>query len=89
MTFAHTSVIAPIALLGVTMLLESGPAGCVAELWLLKYKGDPTNDAHWIYMGKSITAGGDTFPLASFYGAQIRVRSGGTAGSAIVTATAD
>lgn len=77
-------------LLGVTVLVESGVAAAVVELWLLKRGGDPTNDAHFFNTGKSITASGsETWPLASWDGAQIRVKSGGTAGTLTASATAD
>jgi hypothetical protein len=77
-------------LIGVTALIESGVATAVLELWLLKRGGDPTNDAHFFNTGKSLTASGaETWPLASWDGAQLRAKSGGTAGSLVVSATAD
>jgi hypothetical protein len=89
LTFCPTAGVGPLPLLGVTALLESGPAGTVLELWLLKFGGTPATDADWVYSGKSITGGGETWPLASFPGAQLRCKSGGTSGSAVVTASAD
>lgn len=78
------------SLIGVTALIEQGVAAAVLELWLLKRGGDPTNDAHFMNTGKSITASGsETWPLASWDGAQLRAKSGGTAGTLIVSATAD
>lgn len=76
-------------LLGVTALLQSGPASCVLELWLLQFNADPTADASYTNTGLNITAGSATWPLASWRGAQLRCKSGGTAGTATVTATAD
>lgn len=78
------------ALLGVTALVEQAVASAIVELWLLGLQAglDPTQDASYFYAGKS-TATGDTFPLASWPGAQLRVKSGGTAGTQIVNATAD
>lgn len=89
MTFAPPSGVSAVPLLGVTALLESGPSGVVLELWLLKFNGTPATDAHWVYSGKSITGGGETWPLASYPGAQLRAKSGGTAGTAVVTGSAD
>lgn len=88
-TFAPPSGVSAVPLLGVTALLESGPAAVVIELWLLKFNGTPATDGHWIYSGLSITGGGATWPLASFPGAQLRAKSGGTAGTAVVTGSAD
>lgn len=75
-------------LLGVTALIEAAIANAVVELWLLKIGGDPTANGDYFFSGKSTTTG-DTFPLASWPGAQLRVKSGGTAGNHIVNATAD
>jgi hypothetical protein len=78
------------ALLGITILMETGgPGGSVAELWLLKNGGSPLNDAHWFYSGKSISSGAETWPLASWAGAQVRVKSGGASGNLTVHASAD
>jgi hypothetical protein len=78
------------SLIGVTALVEAGVAAAVVELWLLKRGGDPADDAHFFNTGKSITASGsETWPLASWDGAQLRVKSGGTAGTLIACATAD
>lgn len=80
----------PILLAAVTALLESGPAGAVVELWLPKVGTTPPGvDADFTYTGKGITIGSETWLLASYPGAQLRVRSGGTAGAAVVSATAD
>jgi hypothetical protein len=78
------------ALIGVTALIEQGVATAVVELWLLKRGGDPTNSAHFFNTGSSVTASGSaTWPLASWDGAQLRCKSGGTAGTLIASATAD
>lgn len=78
-------------LLGVTALVESAPAGAVVELWLPKFTGNqpPTVPTDYVYSGWSITGGAETWPLASWRGALLRVKSGGTAGSAVVSASAD
>lgn len=79
-------------LLGVTIAPEpGGAADAVAELWLLQIGGDPTDDGDYFYSGKSVTSGGEatTIPLASYPGAQIRVKSGGTSGSLVVNVAAD
>ena len=80
----------PDALLGLTSLLESAPAGAVVEVWLPKIGAAvPAADADYFFSGDSHTSGRITVPLASWPGAQIRVKSGGTAGTAVVNATAD
>ncbi len=86
---ASTNVI-PDALLGLTSLLESAPTGATVEIWLPKLGAAvPATDADYFYSGDSHTSGRLTVPLASYPGAQIRVKSGGTAGAAVVDATAD
>ena len=74
-------------LLGVTILIESAPASAAVELWLLRDGGDPTNDSD--YFAYKSTTSSETYPLASFAGAQIRAVSGGTGGNLVATATAD
>lgn len=76
-----------VPLLGVTALLESMPASSAAELWLLKAGGDPTTDADYFLYASSTSS--TTWSLASWKGAQVRVKSGGTAGTAIVNVAAD
>lgn len=74
-------------LLGVTALIESAPASAAIELWLLRQGQDPTNDSN--YSLYDSTTSSKTWPLASFRGAQLRAKSGGTAGTMTVSATAD
>lgn len=87
-TFAaqNTSCVSP-PLLGVTVLEEAKVATATVELWLLKQGGDPTADASYFLYASSV--GSATTPLASYPGAQLRVKSGGTAGSHIINASAD
>lgn len=74
----------------VTALVESTVATAVVELWLLKANADPSVDANYVLHGTIVTAtGGATVSLAGWRGAQIRVKSGGTAGSMIVSAVAN
>lgn len=81
----------PLDLVGVTALIESNTAtGAVLELWLPKVGTvSPGVDADYVYSGKGITSGAETWPLASYPGAQLRARSAGTAGSMAVSASAD
>lgn len=67
---------------------SGGPAGAVAELWLGEIGLDPTNTANYINSGISITIGSTSVSLAGWPTVQIRVKSGGTAGSALVGASA-
>lgn len=87
-TFAPSSADVPASgLLGATVLIESAPAAAVVELFLLKVGGDPTVDADYILFKTALTS--ETVALASYPGAQIRVKSGGTAGNCVVSASAD
>jgi hypothetical protein len=80
---------------GVTAMIEgSGVATAVLELWLPRLDAGSKHpsdfiDSDYSYAGKSVTAtGGETWPLAGYPGAQIRVKSGGTSGTMTVSATA-
>lgn len=74
---------------GITALVSAAPAGAVLELWLPKL-GATDLDSDYFFSGKSISgAGAETWPLASWTGAQLRAKSGGTSGNMTVDATAD
>lgn len=82
-----------IGILGVTAMIESNAAtGAVIEIWLPKMGAVLTNDtpadAEYFFSGWQLGAGAVTIPLAAYFGAQIRVKSGGTAGACVVNATA-
>jgi hypothetical protein len=47
------------------------------------------SDSDYAYSGQFITSGSATWPLASWRGAQLRLRSGGTPGAVTVSAAAD
>lgn len=80
----------PIDLLGVTVLAETLPASAAVELWVLKHGGTHGTSADYFHFGDALTsAGGKTWSLASVGGAQIRVKSGGTSGTAAINAWAD
>lgn len=82
-------------LTGVTLLIETvGLAtGAIFELWLPKVVGTtdtpPDISTGYFNSGLSITAGAETWALASYPGAQIRVKSAGVAGTAIANGSAD
>jgi hypothetical protein len=94
-TLAGTADVPSRPLYAITALVETlgGATGAVVELWLLRSGGDPTNAAHYFNSGSSITStGSNTWPLAAWSGAQLRVRSAGVASTAsgyILSATAD
>jgi hypothetical protein len=77
---------------GVTAVVLTTVASMVVELWLPRV--GITSGAHidtdYVYSGQALDAatGGETFVLAGYPGAQIRVKSGGTGGSAVVSASA-
>lgn len=75
-------------LIGVTALIESAPASAAIELWLLKVGAtDPTADANFFLYDSSTAS--KTWPLASYRGAQLRAKSGGSAGNLVCSASAD
>lgn len=84
---SQSPVVVTPPLLGVTALIEVAPASAAIELWLLRVHGDPSNDSDY-FLFDSTTAS-KTWPLASFAGAQLRAKSGGTAGNMTVSASAD
>ena len=75
---------------GVTASVDSTVATMQVELWLPAFgSAAPFIDGDYQFTGKYIGAtGAETWALAGYPGAQIRVKSGGTSGSAVVSATA-
>ncbi len=71
----------------VAILIETLVATSTVELWLLRVDGDSANDGHYIF-AKSFSAAGlqDLVILSPWRAAQIRAKSGGTAGSSAVSA---
>lgn len=74
-------------LLGVTVLVEVPIAASTFELWLLSLGADPTVDANYFFY--DFASNGKTWALASFPGGQIRMKSGGTLGTATLTVVGD
>jgi len=74
---------------GITVSVDTTVASMSVELWLPAFNADvPFLDDDYKYTGLSIGATGSaTWPLAGYPGAQIRVKSGGTAGSPVISAT--
>lgn len=75
---------------GVTASVDTSVASMVVELWLPAFNADyPRVDGDYKFSGKSIGAtGSETWALAGYPGAQIRVKSVGSAGTAVISATA-
>lgn len=76
---------------GVTVVVDSSVATMTVELWLPRIgeSVDSNIPSFFVYSGKSIGAtGSETWALAGYPGAQLRTRSGGTGGNAIVGASA-
>lgn len=76
---------------GVTASVYATVTGITCELWLARLGATPGSliDGDYHYTGKSIGAtGSETWALAGYPGGQIRVKSGGTSGSAVVTCSA-
>lgn len=80
------TITSPESLYGITVMIAAAPAAAVFELWLLKAGGAPATDADFALYKNS--TGGETWPLAGWHGAQIRVKSGGNAGNATLSVTA-
>ncbi len=88
---------APDSFQGVTIGVETSVASMVVELWLAKLGpnaagtafADYTND-DFFYSGQALDAatGAETFVLAGWPCFEVRVKSGGTGGSPVVSATA-
>jgi hypothetical protein len=76
---------------GVTASVHTSVATMVVELWIMRTgatKGSVI-DGDYKYSGKSFGATGmETWALAAYPGGQIRVKSGGTAGTAVVSCSA-
>ena len=72
----------------ISILIESLPATAAIELWLLRHGGDPSNSSHFA-LAKSYNTVGlqDIVSLSKWKGAELRGKSGGTGGSAVVSAT--
>jgi len=77
---------------GVTVSVDTSVATMEVELWLPRVgvEGGAYIDSDYTYSGQKLSAatGATTFTLAGYPGAQIRVKSGGTGGTAIISATA-
>lgn len=74
--------------LEISPLIESLPASATVELWLLRVDGDPATAGDWkLALSWNATGLQDLVPLAFWRGAEIRVKSGGTSGTAAVSAT--
>lgn len=77
---------------GITISVDTSVSGMTCELWLPKVgrsAGEVVLDADYKYTGKSIGAtGSETWALAGYPGAQIRVKSGGSAGSPVISYSA-
>ena len=80
--------------IGVTAVVEASVATSVVELWLPRISDGTKHpstfiDSDYVFSGESIAAtGAETWALAGYPGAQIRVKSGGTSGTATISATA-
>lgn len=74
---------------GVTVAVQSGVTDAVYELWLPKVgavQGSMVDDDYDLWA--TITSPGETKVLAGYPGAQVRVKSGGTSGTAVLNGSA-
>jgi len=79
---------APGGVLEISPLIESLPASATVELWLLRVDGNPETSGDWkLALSWNTTGLQDLVPLAFWRGIEIRVKSGGTSGTAAVSAT--
>jgi len=82
---------APMSFEGVTAIVEDSVTSMVVELWLPRVNvagGAFVDDDYTLYDSLAAATGGETWPLAGYPGAQIRVKSGGTGGTATINASA-
>lgn len=86
------SGMAPDAFEGVTAHVHTSVTDSVVELWLgrVGIAGGAHINTDYKYSGQAVDAatGMETWALAGYPCAQIRVKSGGTSGSAVVSASA-
>lgn len=89
--YAPEAIIFPGRHVSISVMVEALPASATIELWLLKAGLPPSSSvADYVYSGKNFTATGHTMvELASWSGLMLRAKSGGTAGTATVSAHAD
>jgi len=76
---------------GVTASIYNSITGMTVQLWLPRIGATPGSliDGDYHYTGKTLGAtGSETWALAGFPGGQIRVKSGGSAGAAVVSCSA-
>jgi hypothetical protein len=76
---------------GITISVDTSVSGMSCELWLPRVgkAAGTLLDTDYKYTGKSIGAtGSETWALAGYPGAQIRVKSGGSAGSPVLSYSA-
>lgn len=80
-------------ILGAQVLVEAAIAATTIEMWMSKIGAtDLTADASYFLSSNTFSgaaAGSTYWPMVSWPAVQFRVKSGGTAGSLIVNATAD
>ena len=79
--------IGQLAIIALTPLIEATVATAVYEIWLLKVGADPTQAGNYFNSGLTITDSTQKL-LSQVEGLQIRAKSGGTAGTAILNAWA-
>ena len=74
-----------------SVLVETLPAAATIEVWLLRVGGTPATAGHWVYSGTDFDAVGlgVLFATGAWSGVKLRGKSGGTAGTADVSATWD
>ncbi len=84
--------LAPDSFQGCTVSVDSSVTSMVVELWLgrVGITSGEHIDSDYTYSGQALDAatGAETFVLAGWPCFQIRVKSGGNAGTAIISATA-
>ena len=76
---------------GITISVDTTVTAMTCELWLPRVGAVSGTllDTDYKYTGKTIGAtGSETWALAGYPGAQIRVKSGGTAGSPVISYSA-
>lgn len=75
--------------LGITVSVDASVASSQVEIWLPKVGATtPYIDGNYRYSGYSVAASGAvTVRLAGYPGVQVRVKSGGTNGTATVSAS--
>ena len=99
LTFGEVAAgVPPDSFFGMTAVVDTAVAAATVELWLPRIDAGTKHpstfiDSDYVFSGETIPVtvaipGAETWALAGYPGAQLRVKSGGTSGTLTISATA-